>query len=43
VTLCTVVMDAFLLINDMVETDKMGSFFFICMAVLVNQDRQNKA
>jgi O-antigen ligase len=30
VTLCTVVMDAFLLINDMVETDKMGSFFFIC-------------
>jgi len=41
VTLCTVVMDAFLLINDMVETDKMGSFFFICMAVLVNQDRLN--
>jgi hypothetical protein len=34
-------MDAFLLINDMVETDKMGSFFFICMAVLVNQDREN--
>lgn len=42
VTLCTVVMDAFLLINDMVETDKMGSFFFICMAVLVNQDLENK-
>ncbi|HOY16560.1 MAG TPA: O-antigen ligase family protein [Haliscomenobacter sp.] len=41
VTLCTVVMDAFLLINDMVETDKMGSFFFVCMAVLVNQDLEN--
>ena len=42
VSLCTVVMDAFLLINDMVETDKMGSFFFICMAILVNQDLENK-
>lgn len=42
VSLSTVVMDAFLLINDMVETDKMGSFFFICMAVLVNQDLANK-
>jgi O-antigen ligase len=41
-TLSTVVMDAFLLINDMVETDKMGSFFFICMAILVNQDLENK-
>lgn len=41
-TLCTVAMDAFLMINDMVETDKMGSFFFICMAIIVNQDLQNK-
>jgi O-antigen ligase len=41
-TLCTVAMDAFLMINDMVETDKMGSFFFICMAVIVNQDLKNQ-
>lgn len=42
VTLCTVVIDAFQLINDMVETDKMGSFFFVCMAILVNQDIKNR-
>ena len=29
---------AILLINDMVETDKVGSFFFINMAILVNLD-----
>ncbi len=40
--LCTVVIDAFLLINDMVETDKMGSFFFIAMAVLAVEDLDNK-
>ena len=33
-----VVILALLLINDMVETDKVGSFFFICMAILVNLD-----
>ena len=29
---------AFLTINDLVETDKIGSFFFIFIAILVNTD-----
>jgi len=36
VTLSLVIIDALLLINDMVETDKVGSFFFMGMAILVN-------
>lgn len=36
--LSTVVIDAFLIINDLVETDKIGSFFFLWMAILINQD-----
>ena len=37
------VIDAFLLMNDMIETDKVGSFFFFSMAILVNLDlRQQK-
>lgn len=47
VILSTVVIDAFLIINDLVETDKVGSFFFLAMAILVNQDlaagRETKA
>lgn len=31
-----------LLMNDMIETDKVGSFFFICMAVVVNVDLRNR-
>ena len=38
VLLTTVVIDSFLIINDLVETDKVGSFFFLAMAILVNQD-----
>jgi hypothetical protein len=38
VLLSTVVIDAFLIINDLIETDKVGSFFFLAMAILVNQD-----
>ncbi|HHS95666.1 MAG TPA: O-antigen ligase family protein, partial [Phaeodactylibacter sp.] len=33
-----IIIDAFLLINDMIETDKVGTFFFICLALLVNYD-----
>ncbi len=33
---------AFLLINDMIETDKVGSFFFLNIAILVNCDMLNK-
>lgn len=43
VLLCTIAIDTLLIINDMIETDKVGSFFFLCMAVIVNQDLQNKA
>ena len=42
VLLCTIVIDAFLIINDLIETDKVGPFFFICIAVLVNIDLQNQ-
>ncbi len=43
VLLSSVVINAFLLINDMIETDKMGSFFFIGLAVLINADLANAA
>ena len=43
VVLCMVIIDALLLINDMIETDKVGPFFFICMAVLVNMDLKNRS
>ena len=38
VLLALVVVDAFLIINDMIETDKVGSFFFIFAAIIVNWD-----
>jgi O-antigen ligase len=38
VVLSLIIIDALLLINDMVETDKVGAFFFIGMAILVNID-----
>ncbi|RMF03242.1 MAG: hypothetical protein D6772_02410 [Bacteroidetes bacterium] len=37
--LSMVVIVAFLLINDLIETDKVGSFFFINLAILVRLDR----
>ncbi len=40
--LSLVVINAFILINDMIETDKMGSFFFIALAVLINMDLRNR-
>ncbi|MCB0520662.1 MAG: O-antigen ligase family protein [Lewinellaceae bacterium] len=40
--LTTVIIDGLLLMNDLVETDKIGSFFFLCMALLVNADLQNR-
>ncbi len=38
VVLSLVVINSFLLINDMMETDKVGSFFFIGLALLVRLD-----
>jgi O-antigen ligase len=40
--LLLIVIDAFLLMNDMIETDKVGSFFFFSMAILVNLDLKNQ-
>ncbi len=37
------IITAFLLMNDMIETDKVGSFFFIYLALLVNADLRSKA
>ncbi len=42
ILLSLIVIDAILLINDMIETDKVGPFFFIQMAVLVNMDLLNR-
>jgi len=41
-TLSVVIIDSILLINDMVETDKVGSFFFMAMAILVRMDIERK-
>lgn len=40
--LSLVVIDTILLINDMIETDKVGPFFFLSMAIIVNADLRNK-
>ena len=41
--LSLVVINAFLLINDMIETDKMGSFFFMNLALIINMDLKNRS
>lgn len=41
-TLSQLIIVGFLLINDMVETNKAGSFFFINIALLINMDFLNK-
>jgi O-antigen ligase len=40
--LSTIIIDAFLMMNDMIETDKVGSFFFFNMAIVVLIDTFNK-
>ncbi len=40
--LSIVIIDAFLLMNDLIETDKVGSFFFMNIAILVNMDIHKK-
>jgi len=39
--LAIVVVDAFQIINDLLETDKVGPFFFAAIAILVRQDLRN--
>lgn len=41
--LCFVIIALLMLMNDLVETDKVGSFFWICCAVIVNVDIENRA
>jgi len=38
ILLVLVVVYSFLIINDMIETDKVGSYFFLCLAMLVRLD-----
>lgn len=40
--LSTIIIDAFLLMNDMIETDKVGSFFFFNIAIITIIDLFNK-
>ncbi len=42
IVLSMIVIYSFLLINDLVETDKIGSFFFMYIAMLVNFDILNR-
>lgn len=39
--LCLVIINVFLLINDLIETDKVGPFFFMSAALLLNIDQAN--
>lgn len=41
-TLSLIIINAILIINDMVETDKIGSFFFLNIAILVALDIRSK-
>lgn len=40
--LCLVIINIFLLINDLIETDKVGPFYFLSAALLLNIDQQNR-
>ncbi len=40
--LCIIVIDVFLIINDTLETDKIGPLYFIALAVLVNVDLKSR-
>lgn len=40
--LCLTIIYVNTFLSDLLETDKIGSFFFICLALLVNQDVKNR-
>lgn len=40
--LCFILVDLLMLMNDLVETDKIGSLFFMSAAILVNIDLKNR-
>jgi len=39
--LCFILINLLMLMNDFVETDKIGSLFFMCVAIIVNIDLSN--
>lgn len=41
-TMCFVIILLFQVINDLIETDKMGPFFFLCMAITVVMDLKSR-
>ncbi len=42
ILLCLAIIYVNTFLSDLLETDKIGAFFFICIALLVNQDIRNK-
>ncbi|MFI5134250.1 MAG: O-antigen ligase family protein [Chitinophagales bacterium] len=40
--LCVIIIYVNTFLSDLIETDKIGSFYFICIALMVNQDVRNK-
>jgi len=40
--LCFVLINILMLMNDFIETDKIGSLFFLSAAILVNVDLRNR-
>jgi len=40
--LCIIIIDALLIINDLIEADKVGPFYFISIVMLVNADLANQ-
>jgi O-antigen ligase len=41
--MCFILIDLLMLMNDLVETDKIGSLFFVSVAMLVNLDLMNRS
>ena len=41
-SMCFVIIQSLLLMNDLIETDKTGSFYYVCIAILVNMDIANR-
>ncbi|MEO0777654.1 MAG: hypothetical protein AAF146_13895 [Bacteroidota bacterium] len=41
--LCLIVIYVLLLLNDLLESDKVGPFFLIALAIIVNVDLRNQA
>ncbi|HYV92268.1 MAG TPA: O-antigen ligase family protein [Chitinophagales bacterium] len=42
ILLCLVIIYVNTFLSDLLETDKIGSFYFICIALLLNQDIRNR-